>query len=1010
MPLLGRDREFAFIREQIARRIDDDGRLRPIGGGGGGSQVHIAVVAPRHGGLSCFLDSLESELRDVKGAEPFLLQLESADRIDADMASLITRIADAGGRKPPVESDCDALFEACHALHESTGRVPIVLLDASHALDGLVRSVGPTGRVAHSPLLQRLRVLGTYMEDREPTLVLIAGWYDDFPQVSADSRFQAQDVVQRYSPVVPLWPDFGVDDPWPLYAQILEQQGFSIGGSYAGFCRAIDPVPVGRVIQKAREANVQSIDGQFLLDVLAQRAPWAADVAKIERGTLAQLCLEDLPISRVTELKIPKQWIEPKDAQSLVASPVLYDYIGLRPPSARIALERRVRLRFDEGDHQLSREILEALSREQESTLASSPDGTYARVEMRLELSGAPPLESTISVAAYCTLADELSNSLVDSLCEDLTQADQPVNRANCYVLVLHRSRIHSSQLTQSLGARLNSGEQVSVRSLPAKGQLRNTRVPAAFASIEMSAAQVVELLANGDPSPLRECMQSELLAQLRAMYRHYPLLQPDDFEGDALFSLIQDSFVSRPLPTQREETRRFDRLADIGVLERDESGVVWRPRSDKLLARLQAANATSKDALLNALTETYSIRPTDRDALLKALANAYSAFMTVKPAGVSVHDSAPVVAQRAATLNHALAGRLDEIRDIDPARCRELEDEFPVGVADPDAQELARRLRRASQEFEQLNVALAGARDEAKAWIYELPREVWPGVPDLEQESAASIAGLTEAMETGTLARLRELNEAAGALKRRIEQAKRRRAEVEQERRAQTEQSAVLRKRFEGLRKRALQSNAQSHLVESIDNLLTDLQGLVETSGVSLSKEEVLQSEAAKRLAELTIEIQRLEHRLKAPAPTAVSLPPKRSVTWNPVVSTAPPAGVPPATPTDDGGDASSGEPATPRSDGTHPPVQGSPPPEPKSRDIASKPAAPAVAMAPIPSGPSRPEPTSPIDPIVPAAPPPLDALKLVEYEFSSSESDLERLAHYVASDPKIVRVEVRS
>jgi hypothetical protein len=65
---------------------------------------------------------------------------------------------------------------------------------------------------------------------------------------------------------------------------------------------------------------------------------------------------------------------------------------------------------------------------------------------------------------------------------------------------------------------------------------------------------------------------------------------------------------------------------------------------------------------------------------------------------------------------------------------------------------------------------------------------------------------------------------------------------------------------------------------------------------------------------------------------------------------------------------------------------------------------------MAPIPSGPSRPEPTSPIDPIVPAAPPPLDALKLVEYEFSSSESDLERLAHYVASDPKIVRVEVRS
>lgn len=792
MPVLGRYEQFAQLEQEIARRVTADGTLRPLGAAGGGSQVHISVMGPQLGGVTCFLQEAAERLEKRPGVRPFFKELQAPDEIEGAFRSLVATIAQAAEMQVPPEDDLDALFSACARYHQRHDRVPVIILDVARAIRKLnvVAEDAPEPRT--SPLLQRLRVLGTYMEDREPTLIVVVGWNSDFPGDAATPRLAAADVCQRYAPTIPLWPDFERDDAWPVYADILAQHGLSVDKSFPGFCRGADKqTPVGVLIQKAKEQQRRVVDGPFLFEVLRNRVQPDLDLDGLDRDTLVRLCLEDGSLDR-PQTSFPRSYLEPSEDGRLVASSTLYGKLSLRPPTARLAFERRVRNRFESADPSLNAEILKTTLQLVDADLTVFSDGAYACAtnDVSMTLPG-----ETVHVAVFCSVTQEVSPALQQGLIKKLKEADEAERRGNSYVLLLmHRG---SDETARAIANRLRAPDDsgLEVREVKSRSAQGGGVRPAALAIVDIDVDIVVDALASGEEPALRARLSSALRESVRAMQKAYPLLQSADFQCSTLHAAIENAY--RPTPLCEEDhaaaAKQLEKVSVVTMLGQPTT-VIWQPENDKVLGALVGQTFAPPDTALDRLSESFTIRHDDRSALLNALLIAYAKFLrrVQQPPRVIADTVDTFCAQRMAGLQHELSTLSAAVRPIDPGAADEI---MHDGENLATAGELAQAITRAEERSAELRAAF----EERRAKAEELLESIHEHGPQTDAALAAEVE--TTVVQLGsargeTNARLEEALQRSEAILKKLEDARRQRDATEVQRRRLRNELTALREK----------------------------------------------------------------------------------------------------------------------------------------------------------------------------------------------------------------------
>jgi hypothetical protein len=893
MPVLGRDEQFAQLEREIARRVTADGTLRSLGGAGGGSQVHISVMGPQLGGVTCFLQEAAERLEKRPGVRPFFKELQAPEEIESAFRSLLATIAQAAEMEVPPEDDLDALFSACARYHQRHGRVPVIILDVARAIRRLnvVAEDAPDARM--SPLLQRLRVLGTYMEDREPTLIVVVGWNSDFPADAATPRLAASDVCQRYAPTIPLWPDFERDDAWPVYADILAQHGLKVGKSFPGFCRGTDKqTPVGVLIQKAHEQQRHVVDGQFLFDLLRDRVQPDPDLDGLDRDTLIRLCLEDGSLDP-SQSSFPRRYLEPSGEGGLVASSALYGKLSLRPPTARLAFERRVRNRFESADTSLNAEILKAALRLVDADVTVSADGAYACTTNDVQMT-VP--DEPVHVAVLCSVTREVSPALQQALIKKLKEADEGKRRGNSYVLLLMHGG--NEETARGIAKRLRTPDEsgLEVRQVKSTAQGGGLR-PAALAVVDIDVNLIVDALASGEESELPGRLSTSLRERVKAMQKAYPLLQSADFMCSTLHAAIENAYRPTALREQ-DHAAAAKQLEKVGVvtIQAQPTAVVWQPEKDKVLGALVGQTFSPPEAALDRLSESLTIRPADRSELLNALLTAYAKFLRrlEQPPRVSADTVETFCAQRTASLKDELSTVAAAVRPIDPGMAAEIE-----GEQFAKADELAQAITKAEERRAELTAAF----DERRAAAEKLLETIRTHGPQTDAALAAEVEGTAAQLDRAgkeTMARLEEALQRATAVLKKLEDAQHQRVVAEGKRqRLRDELKALRAQKFAPLLTELGARSDVRELEEKFDELEKTLAD--GPAGERASPQAIQQAESA--LPELKLRVEVLAERAKRAAAkprVAPSAPPTAGapvVTSTPATTTTPAATTAPVT-----------------------------------------------------------------------------------------------------------------
>ena len=350
---IGRNKEFDQVKDILNSKIDD---LRNQRG-----YLHIAIESPRKGGLSLFFDDLFEELKDnekyqvvkirqlLDGTDPKSIILDSI----SSLANLI--------KSEIKDIDTTSLFEFAELCYKKTNKVLLLLIDAGKAISEMIDTERTIGEHSSSPLLQFLRILPTRIHDKFPPLGLIVGWTTEFQNASA--KWASNDVYQRYSPKIPLWSDFGLDDSWELYEKILDINNIrTIEGPFAGFPRS--SIPVGKLIEMAKNSNRTEIDGSFLLNILNSEGKTKEPFEELQKEILIQLCLKDGLISTKDNITfdVDSNYINYDDKGSVVANDKLYEICGITPKKYRASYADSIRRRFEAKDFNLCKEIIEKIA------------------------------------------------------------------------------------------------------------------------------------------------------------------------------------------------------------------------------------------------------------------------------------------------------------------------------------------------------------------------------------------------------------------------------------------------------------------------------------------------------------------------------------------------------------------------------------------------------------------------------------------------------------------------
>ena len=185
MRSIGREGEFARVNS----RIDAFKNARV-------SKVHFAVVAPRFGGLSLFLDDLAEDRRvrgDIVATETVVssLDVETAlARVNGSLASVLG--------EPARDGSIESLLRLGRVLRtQRPDQIAVVILDVAEALREIAAKADLRRSAKSNPLLQKLRTIVNVLQDHEPPIAFVMGWDDRFREHAPD--WQVGDVVQRYS-------------------------------------------------------------------------------------------------------------------------------------------------------------------------------------------------------------------------------------------------------------------------------------------------------------------------------------------------------------------------------------------------------------------------------------------------------------------------------------------------------------------------------------------------------------------------------------------------------------------------------------------------------------------------------------------------------------------------------------------------------------------------------------------------------------------------------------------
>ena len=200
MQSLNRNRELQEILGPLTAFVD--GSARP-----GDTRVLCRGVSclPR-GGLTLFLSDLMESLAADARFLPICLTMADSRRAEAELRAASEALANHVGRSGRIDGQPETFISLAEAVWQ-TGRLAVLVLDASAALTQLRTTDELRDRAASNQLLIDLRALPTLITHHRTALAAVLGCHDDFLDHAAD--LGAQDVVQRYR-WISLWPDFGV--------------------------------------------------------------------------------------------------------------------------------------------------------------------------------------------------------------------------------------------------------------------------------------------------------------------------------------------------------------------------------------------------------------------------------------------------------------------------------------------------------------------------------------------------------------------------------------------------------------------------------------------------------------------------------------------------------------------------------------------------------------------------------------------------------------------------------
>ncbi len=760
MKSIGREPALQDLLLQIGRAFDDDGAFRR------GRKVHVSVSAPARGGLSLFLTDVEKRLEQDQRVTPILVQVDDSQNPDAALLPMLRDLARSAGCDEPRSFELHTLFSVCADLARGGGRVPVLLLDVGEALGHVEANAALRREASRNQLLDLLRTLGTLMVDHDAKLITVVGWRSSFPPISP--QWEADDVVQRFYPSIVLRPHFDLDDStqtWSFYQQVLEREGITVDGSYPGFCRSM--IPVGEVVQQAREREVSRVDGAFLLETLFRepRVDKSLRDEGFDQNMLIDLCLRDQAIApdddrrQLIERSGIRAFVIRNDEGHLVASGDLYGRLGLHPPHALLSLEEKTRFRFSqERDPDLCADIIRGYAAEMEANELEVPEMRGAFAAARLKVLNArylPPTFPSLVVDVFCCLEDPLPDELVQSLGERAQKIENQEGGLATGVILL----LTPHEEARVVARRVAKGDEDRLVTLRGSAQ---TRILPGLRVENITEAHAVQAVCRiVDPSAGGKNLEQSA----RCLQRHYsdlqfplPRLAPEDFSHQVVLQLRRNAYKSVQLSKLREACgisvgrlndvrRRLGALGVVPVARGNEAE--WTYKTDELLRVLMKHAGPGLRAELH---NHYIFARDEWLALAKNLAAEYGDFLLLDKATLTVKSAVPWLQARAKGLVDEVMRRIDalEVQTEDSSAPKLRKDcesiERAIDAAGEDQLDalctgLVDLLGQAEEEQRRVGKRGAELREAVREHRAQLKEKADSGISDLERERTALLS-----------------------------------------------------------------------------------------------------------------------------------------------------------------------------------------------------------------------------------------------------------------------------
>ena len=622
MRSLGRETEFDRINARI-----DALKTRRV------SKVHLAVVAPRHGGLSLFLDDLADRRRaqdDLVASATVTNSLE----IEAALADVVASLATAIG-EPSGGGSVESIIRLGRTLRaKHPERIAVVILDVAAAVRGIAEDAQMRQSAKSNELLQKLRTIVNVLQNHEPPIAFVMGWDDRFREYARD--WQVGDVVQRYTAET-LFADFGIGRrAWPLFRQVFESNGLGVAADYPGICGS--GLPAGAFAHAAKSRAAEVVDGMVLRDTLLGLVSEQdrRHIETVDWSLVERLCLRDEELTSDPGLN---SLVHLNAAGKYVASRELYSLLHLAPPHEIVSFQERVRLRLEDRDPGLASEVGTGIATILGSAVVASAAGGLL-VQLKADL--VPQPFKRLEVLQFVSFASVPEPWLVESAASWIAEGERdPVVGIRRLLLLLHDDPALKNTFGRKVVEELGGMGIVNPRPCDAKETSTVARPLAGLLCTRLEPSQIVNAVwpthDSAHEDELLEFLGREIQGHYKTLVRSMGRLAPDSFPRDEIQALINASGASVEISGSAADRIRRLRLATSGIAGRFE----WRWRDDAFLQWLSALDTADAAAA----SRRFLIEPEDWPAIASSIYAAYGdALVRLEQDVVSAVDPRPLL------------------------------------------------------------------------------------------------------------------------------------------------------------------------------------------------------------------------------------------------------------------------------------------------------------------------------------------------------------------------------